>query len=145
MIDTMARCLGVEPLDENTLHIIQTHYNVAEHSIVDTSPFNQSWFNSFRIENGKNSNLVNKWNGSIEQRDFLRQKFKGRNITWGEKITEAKSAGIYKIIMDGVCYETHSLNKFANTFSLNAASLRNSLWNKKTAITKGRTVTVVLE
>lgn len=93
-------------------------------------------------ERGKKSHLITKWNGSEEQKRFLRESLKGRNITWGEEITKAKSDGPYKIVMDAKEYTTLSINKFAKEHGLNTASMRLSLKHNKHVQSKGRTVMV---
>jgi hypothetical protein len=142
-MDHIALSLNITPLADCQLAALREVIDLQEHSVKDTSPFNADWFNLIRRENGKNSALINKWNGSEQQKEFLRRTLKGRNISWGDQITKAKSHGPYQIDLDGVCYNILSINKFAKEHNLNAASLRFSLWNGTRTKTKGKLVQVV--
>ena len=145
MNDTISLFLDVSPLCEELLVEINQAVQSNNHKIKDISPFNQPWFKEIRSENGKRSDLINTWNGSKEQKEFLKIKFKDRKITWGDKITKAKSHGTYKITMDSEVFYTPSINKFAVEHGLNSYSLRGSLRKKNHVLSKGRLVSVLLE
>lgn len=98
---------------------------------------------STRMKNAyKKGNSLASWNGSSRQREFLSRLNKGRKITWGQAITEAKSHGPYKIFVDGKEYITKSINKLAVKLNLNTASMRLALWKQKIVHSKGHIVTV---
>lgn len=91
----------------------------------------------------KGNNPLAKWNGSPEQKTFLKEKFKDRPITWGDEISKAKSQGPYYILMnDFQYYWEGGLNGFAKKHNLNARSLKLSLKNNKPTTTKGHIVSV---
>jgi hypothetical protein len=142
-MDHIAESLGMTPIPTVLLQEIDSHVQ----QIKNTTEIPKIGFCSpimipFLREQGKVSYLVTKWNGSEEQKRFLRDTLKGRNITWGEEITKAKSDGPYQIIMNNVSYTTLSINKFAKEHGLNTSSMRLSLKNSKSVQSKGRTVMV---
>ena len=143
-MDNIAITLGLSELNIKQLEDITAVVNNAEHTIQDTSPFHAGWFQEIRKQNGREGFLVKHWNGSNEQKRHLRLIMKNRKITWGDNITQSKSNGTYQININGVDYFTASINKFCKQHGLNSATLRNSLWNKTTNKSKGRSIRVVL-
>jgi hypothetical protein len=141
-MDYIAAKLGLNPLSQTFLNEITEMCNMLPRNGTNISPFNSEWFKPIRVENGKNSNLVKSWNGSEQQKEFLRRTLKNRKITWGNQITTAKSHGPYSITVNGQKFTTLSINKFAREHSLNFSSLRNSLYTEKSVKSKNRTVTV---
>lgn len=93
------------------------------------------------IKNYKNSALA-KWNGSKEQKLFLKKLYTGRPCTWKEKVSLTKSSGLYNINIDGINYSYHSIKGFAKKYNLNSRSLFLSLKNNKLVHTKGHYVRV---
>jgi len=141
-MDNIATALGLNPQSQTFLNKITEMCKMLPHDVTNISPFNSEWFKPIRVENGKNSSLVKYWNGSEQQKEFLRRTFKNRKITWGNQITVAKSHGPYSIIVDGQIFTTLSINKFAKEHSLNFSSLRNSLYTGKYVKSKNCTVMV---
>ena len=141
-MDNIATVLGITPQPQPLFDELAKTCKVFLCDATDTSPFNSEWFKPIRVENGKNSSLVKKWNGSKQQKEFLQRTFKNRKITWGEQITVAKSHGPYLIELDGKIFTTLSINKFAKQHNLNFSSLRHSLHVGKSVKTKNCNVTV---
>ena len=86
-----------------------------------------------------------KWNGSKEQSLMLSKLYKNRNITWGDKISEAKSKGPYIIKLDGTKLTiNYGLGKFAKEYNVSNPTLRWSLKYQKQCKSKGHIVEVRL-
>jgi hypothetical protein len=131
--------------EEHCIGVLNTRDNGCNHALggkVNRGMVKTERQRQLISERSKTSLLVTKYNGSDEQKTMLREKMKGRDITWGQSITDAKSDGPYLISVNGAQYQTMSINKFAKEHGLNTASLRLSLWENKQVKSKGRIVSV---
>lgn len=100
---------------------------------------------SIIAKNNFNKSGLYSWNGSLEQKILLKNKFKNRKVTWGNKISKIKNDGPYKLILGETEYVYYDIgiNKIAKIHNLNSSSLKLSLKNNSTVKSKGFIAKVV--
>ena len=132
----------------DTLNTIQNGCNIAKGGRVNRGFKHTIERKIIKSKESKQQYLSGKglarWNGSVEQKEFLQRSRKGIVFTEQhcEQISRSKSDGPYEIIVDGKSHVTLSINKFAKEHNLNTATLRNSLWNNTQAYSKGHHIEV---
>jgi len=121
------RSIGIA-LDITPIDIVDDSNIEDELFISKKEPFQDNVFmHEFRVENGKNSWLVNKYNGSDQQKNHLTALYKNRDITWGNKISDAKSKTSMKLRFNGQVVSIKNICEFALDNNLNPGTLRLAL------------------